>query len=955
MDNQIKPCDSDFLSQSYNSGIERIVGLKNNTEFKVSKEVIKRREQFWDDLCTTYSKPFSSDIEYNIATLQRCKSLNFVQYWINTSYLPYQALVEEASDLESDMSFTEEESLNSSLRNNVKEKPNEYHARLSYDESSLSSSIDTTAYILSNANTTNKVETMAILEGAKRNASPNQKHCGSVETVQFQKTMLDNNGNAYRAALPTTPSKLPESLTQQTTNNLHKTIIKVPTNSVNRDDTLNSNSEHDEELFSAEATRTFNASRKFSNSMYVRQRSMVDESSTLEDNTTKLSSRKKLYCGRDSPVDLVDTTSRNKIVPINSTENLHPALHPARKTLTKYALHRKRQRNRFSVFHTSMLNRSILSISSYKKRKRKKIARSHVSENSSIMDSSKKRRIPVADKTANNPTNKSFMEPPSSKELLSTESKLDNSVAQVEKFVNRFSEKSNHASRTYLNPIIYLRPVTERDIQKYRSSNKTTSSPSVCPVVHLIQLSDSDIEKYRKPKREATRPGSLSPIVHLKQPSEFNNPERRKSQDALNVRFRHPVVRLKKLSEQDIKKYKAEIVRSEYRDVTYVSHNSSKCPNISQPGSKAVHSIGVSDSEESTLLICKCNSSASQKSRQSSSSIVGASENRNLVRKDTSNKYTGPNNSALYKTSETAQNGYCRNFVIDSSSNSSRTVKRRSLWKNLKTSVSSLETSKSVLPEEGVRQNDKAISCSDESEIFNKDYRSNGAHASKNARTKSRSHNIILSDEDDGFLNLIYYPKQRTNSKIKSPYDSPRKNSKIRSPCNSPRKNSEIRSPCNSPRKNSEIRSPCNSPRKNFKIRSPYNSPEKNSDDPVETWNAGKRTTKSMGAQLLSESIGQNTKFKKQTPYFYRKRRSKNLSYLSEEENINRTSPVSITKSRLSPKGAYGYKSNESQVVLRDRRNLLTSMNIKRDKSRLHTLRFQTKVFDSDSESSCFS
>lgn len=865
---------------------------------------------------------FSCDIEYHIATLRRCKSLSYVQYWINTGNLPYKALAEETKNPENDMSV-EGHSSNSSLLDNVKMKPNEYHGRLSSDESSLNSSIDTAAYILSNTNTTNKAKTMAIVEGAKHNASPNKKNPGNVGTVQFEKTMLDNNGNAYQAALPTTPSKPTENLTQEITNNLHKSIIKAPTDPVNGDNTLNCNLGHDEELFNAEAARAFNTSRysnpvirqKFSDAMYVWQKSLVDESVPLEDNTTKLSNRKKLYSGRDSPVDLVDTTRSNKIVPTKSTKNLHPALHPACRVSKKYTLHRKRQRSRFSIFNKSMLNSSIVSISSYSKRKRRKIARSHVSENSSIIDASKKRRITIADKTANNPTkNRSFAESPSSKELLSTKSKLDNSVAQVEKFVNRFSEKSNHASRTYLNPRIYLSPITERDIQKYRRPNKTTVSllRGLCPVVRLIQLSDSDIEKYRKPNRESIRPGSLSPTVHLKQPSEFNI--RRKSQDALlNVRFRQPVVRLKKLSEQDIKKYKAEIVRSEHSDTAYVSHNSSKCSNISQPGSKAIHVIGDSDSDESTFLICECTSSASQdrssehtipiESRQPSSSIVGASKNRNLVRKDTSNKYTGSNNSALYKTSETARNGFCRNNVIYSSSDSSRTVERRPPWKNLKTSVSNLKTSKSVLPEEGVRQNYEAVSCSDESEIFNKDCRSNGAYASRNARTKRRSYNFLLSDEDDEFVNLIYYPEQRRNPKI----------------------------------------------------RSPYNSPRKNSDDPVEIRNIGKCATKSMRGQLPSKSIGQNTKFEKQTANFYRKRRSKNLLYLSEEENINLADPVSITGSSLSARRADGHKSNESQVVLRDRRKLLTSMNIKRDKSRLHTLRFQTKVFDSDSESSYLS
>ena len=913
MDNQIKPCsdDSDFLSQSYNEGVERIVGCKNNIEYTVSTKLLEKRQQFWDDLCTSYSRPFLCNIEYNIATLQPCKPLGLVQYWVNTGNLPYKAMVEETRNTESDMSFVEGQYSNSSLLEDVKETPNEYHGRLISDESSLNSSIDTAAYILSNTNKTNKVKTMAIVEGAKHNASLNQKNRGNVGTAQFENAMLDNNGNGCQAALPTTSSKPTENLTQQITDNLPKSITTAPTDPVNTDSTLNCNSEHHGDLFNAQVARAFNASRyrspvigrKCLDAMYAWQKSMADESCTLEDDTSKLSSRKKLYSGRDSPVDLADMTSCKKHVPTKSTKYLHPALHPACKVSKKYTLYRKRKRSRFSIFDKYMLNSSIMSISSHRKRKRRKVARNHASENSSIMDASKKRRIPVAHKTASNPTtNQSFAGSPSSKELLSTKCKLDNSVAQVEKSVSQFSEKSNHASRTYLNPRIYLRPITERDIQKYRSSSNKTVSPvrGLCPVVRLIQLSDADIEKYRKPNREAARPGSLSPTVHLEEPSEFNI--RKKSQDALlNGRFRHPVVRLKKLSEQDIKKYKAEIVRSEYSDTAYVPHNSSKCSNISRPGSKAVDLISDSDSDESTVLIYKCKSSASQdrsslhnisnETRQSSSSIVGASKNRNLVRKDASN-------------------------VTDSSSNSSCTVERRSPGKNLKTRASNLKTSKSVLPEEVVRQNHEAISCSDKSEIFNKDCRSNGANSSRNARTKRTLYNFLLSDEDDEFVNLIYYPEQRRNSKIRSPYNSPRKNSKI---------------------------------------RSPYNSPRKNSDDPVDIRNVGICTTKSMRGQLPSESIGQNTKFEKQTAHIYRKSRSKNLSYLSEEENINRANPVSKAGSSLATRRTSGRKSNESQVVLGDKRKLLTSMNTKRDNSRLHTLRFQTRVFDSDSDSSYFS
>ncbi|XP_018392411.1 PREDICTED: uncharacterized protein LOC108771587 [Cyphomyrmex costatus] len=105
-----KSSNSDFLSQSYFQGIERITRTKSSAfNLQISEELLKVRKKIWDNLLDKYSKEMSDDKEINIYTLEleedeenekekvvseeeySCeqrvympKPAIFIQYWINT-------------------------------------------------------------------------------------------------------------------------------------------------------------------------------------------------------------------------------------------------------------------------------------------------------------------------------------------------------------------------------------------------------------------------------------------------------------------------------------------------------------------------------------------------------------------------------------------------------------------------------------------------------------------------------------------------------------------------------------------------------------------------------------------------------------------------------------------------------------------------------------------------------
>lgn len=185
--------NNDFLSQSYTQGIERITGTKDNN-FQIPKEILEIRERTWDNLFDRYSKEMSDDIELNVETLEpeeegggeekkviseeeySCgqripmrKPATLVQYWIDTGNPPYKALLDDNELSETGSSLSEKEitsPLVSPVINAVNTVNTGGKQKCEGNDSSCSS-VDTAAYILSNANITKKADTIAIIEGAK--------------------------------------------------------------------------------------------------------------------------------------------------------------------------------------------------------------------------------------------------------------------------------------------------------------------------------------------------------------------------------------------------------------------------------------------------------------------------------------------------------------------------------------------------------------------------------------------------------------------------------------------------------------------------------------------------------------------------------------------------------------------------------------------------------------------
>ena len=295
------------------------------------------------------------------------KPLNVVQYWVNTGYLPYKELyVNKDKQLSIELSLTSEES--------------------SHHKSS-SSSVDTAVYILSNMNTTNKVETMAIVEGAKYNTIGSFQKIQDIDVIQ-NKICEENNGDSNENILETNGSDKQqyspkicemsnhvltqkdtdeEEYTTQAQRNIYADIATdMLSETINR---------HENQIctFHDSINRDSYIKQNLSNtkSPHAYQTHLTEESFKFEDSPTKIGHRKKLYTGRDSPVDLISMKSNNRSIISNSKQNLHPALDFECKLSTKFKINKRRRMSCFSTYN-KLMNNSQFSISNRKKRRWKK-------------------------------------------------------------------------------------------------------------------------------------------------------------------------------------------------------------------------------------------------------------------------------------------------------------------------------------------------------------------------------------------------------------------------------------------------------------------------------------------------------------------------------------------------------------------------------------------------------
>ncbi|EFN71838.1 hypothetical protein EAG_13663 [Camponotus floridanus] len=111
--------------------------------------------------------------EYSEQRIPMRKPATLVQYWVNTGHQPYNALLDENDLSEAGSSLSEKEIILS--LSSVSTIINEGNKQKYKNESSCSS-VNTAAYILSNANITNKVDTIAIRQSAKCGKNINSKN-----------------------------------------------------------------------------------------------------------------------------------------------------------------------------------------------------------------------------------------------------------------------------------------------------------------------------------------------------------------------------------------------------------------------------------------------------------------------------------------------------------------------------------------------------------------------------------------------------------------------------------------------------------------------------------------------------------------------------------------------------------------------------------------------------------
>lgn len=292
-----------------------------------------------------------------------------IQYWIDTGNPPYQ-LVGDDDHSETGSSLSEGEHSRTGHSEVFRESSDEQKR----EDGSPCSSVDTAAYILSNTNVTKKSETMAIVEGAKRPEEP------QIATVSPRKdkvvaekiTDVGRKNNSSLSIKPdvrlikkltqhspappcptkpiaeydirtfTTPPKnsAPDGNFSSPKNSL--SLFSPSQRSVKLSEVLPTFRQFDELLDVSRAATSTRARLSLSR---VRQKPKLVVSSTndetppalqssqassiLPNNLIKPHNRRKLYTGRNSPVDLTLTIARTSIGSVHKTGNcLHPALEP---------------------------------------------------------------------------------------------------------------------------------------------------------------------------------------------------------------------------------------------------------------------------------------------------------------------------------------------------------------------------------------------------------------------------------------------------------------------------------------------------------------------------------------------------------------------------------------------------------------------------------------------------
>ncbi|EZA53391.1 hypothetical protein X777_06472 [Ooceraea biroi] len=311
-----------------------------------------------------------------------------VQYWIDTGNPPYKMLLNRGETSEAGSSLSEKEtaptdisSLSTIVNGNASNIVNSCNKRNS--ESSCSS-VDTAVYILSNANVTKKADTIAIIKGAKGADKFSRGFVKATNVLSNGKIMCIgtmrgdgvacNNSNADAPRNTVAERAASEPHSQWVTDTVMTSDAVEPSQDscceeIDRNDTSHAHQSLDDiasifEHFDKTSKRLSQDAKTddtASDDEVLGKDGSRGEQASANDITKNVSyqndakltllHRKKLYTGRNSPVDLILTKKHSMNRVSEGRKTLHPALDTESTTNNKLPLAHKgknklsRQRN----------------------------------------------------------------------------------------------------------------------------------------------------------------------------------------------------------------------------------------------------------------------------------------------------------------------------------------------------------------------------------------------------------------------------------------------------------------------------------------------------------------------------------------------------------------------------------------------------------------------------------
>lgn len=449
------------------------------------------------------------------------KPATLVQYWINTGNQPYKALLDENELSDTGESLSEKEitfSLHSSVSNTI----NEGKKQECKSESS-SSSVNTAVYILSNTNITNKADTIAIIESAKCNkninsstnicikdiklTSDNMIQC--IENARINRVTHNDNSNVNTNVsdielcsmskeyisktsdqpinIVTSENMIQPNMYSQSEQTDKLNVFSISEKSLDiqsRNDNIQQFNETSEQLTgNGENNGTSNQERTKILEEDISYKEAVSENIIAQEmirNDTSLTAfyRKKLYTGRNSPIDLMQTEKHSINKLFGAMQNLHPALESDCTIKRKTSLvHKDKSKN---------LSPSNKIHFGSKKRKKKRKKRSSISD---------KIIIDTSNESLNNNSQNSIIDSSFKILLDDTNSNKRNDILLLERNNANTSLKNGTCkdlSSLNINPIVFLERIAPSFIQhklKSAENNHIMQKSNVCNSRHLNKSS----------------------------------------------------------------------------------------------------------------------------------------------------------------------------------------------------------------------------------------------------------------------------------------------------------------------------------------------------------------------------------------------------------------------------------------------------------------------------------